>query len=163
MPSQAARATSATCTSTFAAARATRSPHCCSTARSLPAARSILPLAFLACDTGFAPIKSLIEHAMAVDAAESLALGWLATRPDGHYLANQCRAWAEAFDQFRYVAQTADEPSAGGAQLVGELAAALPLAACDVYVAGPAAFVAAAEAALQTAGVPSGQIHAAVA
>jgi len=121
------------------------------------------PLAFLACDTGFAPIKSLIEHAMAVDAAESLALGWLATRPDGHYLANQCRAWAEAFDQFRYVAQTADEPSAGGARLVGEMAAALPLAACDVYVAGPEAFVAAAEAALQTAGVPSGQIHAAVA
>ena len=121
------------------------------------------PLAFRACDTGFAPIKSLIEHAMAVDAAESLALGWLATRPDGHYLANQCRAWAEAFDQFRYVAQTADEPSAGGARLVGEMAAALPLAACDVYVAGPAAFVAAAEAALQNAGVPVGQIHAAVA
>jgi len=121
------------------------------------------PLAFLACDTGFAPIKSLIEHAMAVDAAESLALGWLATRPDGHYLANQCRAWAEAFDQFRYVAHTSDEPSAGAARLVGELAAALPLAACDVYVAGPEGFVAAAEVALQTAGVPAGQIHAAVA
>ena len=74
------------------------------------------PLAFVACDTGFAPIKSLIEHAMAVDAAESLSLDWLATRPDGHYLANQCRAWAEAFDQFRYAARTdADPATARGA------------------------------------------------
>ena len=121
------------------------------------------PLAFLACDTGFAPIKSLIEHAMAVDAAESLALGWLATRPDGHYLANQCRAWAEAFDQFRYVACTADDPATGAARLVGELAAALPLTGCDVYIAGPDAFVAAAEAALQTVGVPTGQTYTAVA
>ena len=86
-------------------------------------------LAFLACDTGFAPIKSLIEHAMAVDAAESLALGWLATRPDGHYLANQCRAWAEAFDQFRYVACTDADPAAGAVRLVGAMAAARPLAA----------------------------------
>jgi CDP-4-dehydro-6-deoxyglucose reductase len=120
-------------------------------------------LAFLACDTGFAPIKSLIEHAMAVDAAESLALGWLATHADGHYLANQCRAWAAAFDQFRYVACTADEQAEGAARLVGEMAAAVPLAACDVYVAGPAAFVAAAGAALEAASVPGEQIHAAVA
>ena len=94
------------------------------------------PLAFIACDTGFAPIKSLIEHAMAVDAAESLALGWLATRADGHYLANQCRAWAEAFDQFRYVAHTDDDPATGAARLVAALAAAHPLVDSDVYVAG---------------------------
>jgi len=120
-------------------------------------------LAFLACDTGFAPIKSLIEHAMAVDAAESLSLGWLATRPDGHYLANQCRAWAEAFDQFQYVACTDADPATGAARLVGELTAARPLAACDVYVAGPAPFTEAAATALQAAGVPAEQIYAAVA
>jgi CDP-4-dehydro-6-deoxyglucose reductase len=120
-------------------------------------------LAFLACDTGFAPIKSLIEHAMAVEAAESLSLGWLATRPDGHYLANQCRAWAEAFDQFQYVPCTDADPAAGADRLVGEMAAARPLAGCDVYVAGPAPFAEAAATALQAAGVPAGQIYAAVA
>ena len=120
-------------------------------------------LAFLACDTGFAPIKSLIEHAMAVDAAESLALGWLATHPDGHYLANQCRAWAEAFDQFRYEACTEADPAAGAIRLVEAMAAARPLAACDVYVAGPASFVDSATAVLATIGVPAGQIYAAVA
>ncbi|MBK9117451.1 MAG: 2Fe-2S iron-sulfur cluster binding domain-containing protein [Betaproteobacteria bacterium] len=120
-------------------------------------------LAFLACDTGFAPIKSLIEHAMAVDAAESIALGWLATRVDGHYLANQCRAWAEAFDQFRYVPVSDPDPAAGASALVATMEAVRPLAACDVYVAGPAPFVAAATAALAAAGVPAGQTYAAIA
>ena len=73
------------------------------------------------------------------------------------------RAWAEAFDQFRYAACTADDPVAGAATLVGELAGAVPLATCDVYVAGPAGFVMAAEAALQAAGVPTEQTYTAVA
>ena len=120
-------------------------------------------IAFIACDTGFAPVKSLIEHAMAVDAAESIALGWLATRPDGHYLANQCRAWAEAFDQFRYVPVSDVDPAAGAAKLVAAMEALRPLAACDVYVAGPAGFVTAATDALAAAGVPAAQTFAAVA
>jgi CDP-4-dehydro-6-deoxyglucose reductase len=117
------------------------------------------PLAFLACDTGFAPIKSLLEHAMAVDAAESIVLGWLATRPDGHYLANQCRAWADSLDQFRYLACSADDAAAGAVELVDAIAALRPLAGCDVYLAGPAEFIAAAAAALQAAGVPDTQLH----
>ncbi|MBK9674092.1 MAG: 2Fe-2S iron-sulfur cluster binding domain-containing protein [Betaproteobacteria bacterium] len=116
------------------------------------------PLAFVACDTGFAPIRSLIEHAIAVDAAEMLSLGWLATRPDGHYLANQCRAWAGAFDQFRYF------PAQGGVEaapaLIAAMADARPLAAGDAYVAGPPAFVELAVAALQAHGVPAARIFA---
>jgi CDP-4-dehydro-6-deoxyglucose reductase len=117
-------------------------------------------LVFLACDTGFAPVKSLIEHAMALDAAETLALGWLATRADGHYLANQCRAWAEALDPFRYVACTDADAAGGATRVVTEMAAQLPLAACDVYVAGPPAFLASAAAVL---GVPAGRVRATVA
>jgi len=120
-------------------------------------------LAFLACDSGFAPIKSLIEHAMAIEAAESLALGWLATRPDGHYLANQCRAWAEAFDKFSYLPCTDNDPATGAARLVDAMSAARVLAARDVYVAGPAPFVESATGALQAIGVPAEQIYAEVA
>ena len=36
------------------------------------------PLLFIARDTGFAPVKSLLEHAMALDAAETLELYWIA-------------------------------------------------------------------------------------
>ncbi|MFO1396022.1 MAG: 2Fe-2S iron-sulfur cluster-binding protein [Burkholderiales bacterium] len=119
--------------------------------------------AFLACDTGFAPVKSLLEHAMALDTAETLALGWLATRPDGHYLANQCRAWAAALDTFRYVPCNDDDASRGAARLVGEVAGVVPLAACDVYVAGPAPFLAAASGALAAVGVPPRSIRTMVA
>ena len=58
------------------------------------------PLVFAACDTGFAPVKSLIEHALSLDASPSIALFWLATRPDGHFMANRCRSWPEALDPF---------------------------------------------------------------
>jgi CDP-4-dehydro-6-deoxyglucose reductase len=130
-----------------------------------PAGRFVLaesdrPPAFVACDTGFAPIKSLIEHAMALEAAESMALGWLATRPDGHYLANQCRAWAEAFDRFHYVGATDPDPVAGATRLVQAMAAARPLRDADVYVAGPAAFIEAAGRELVASGVPDSQIRA---
>lgn len=117
-------------------------------------AESERPLAFVACDTAFAPIKSLIEHAMAVDATESLSLDWVATRPDGHYLANQCRAWAAAFDQFRYGAHSDADAATGARRAIAALVSAQPVAECDVYVAGPAAFVAAATEALGAAGVP---------
>jgi len=124
-------------------------------------AESERPLAFIACDIGFAPIKSLIEHAMAVDASESLSLDWLTLRPDGQYLANQCRAWAAAFDDFRYAAHVAADPGDGARELVAATAAALPLAKHDVYVAGPAPFVDAAALALAAAGVPPGRLFAA--
>jgi len=124
-------------------------------------AESERPLAFVACDTGFAPVKSLIEHAMAVDASESLSLDWLALRADGHYLANQCRAWAAAFDDFRYAAHAAADPGDGARALVAAMAAALPLPRHDVYVAGPAAFVEAAAPALAAAGVPPERLFAA--
>jgi len=121
------------------------------------------PLAFVACDTGFAPIKSLIEHAMAVDAVESFSLDWLATRADGHYLANQCRAWAEAFDHFRYAAHADADPATGARRAIDAVATAMTPAAADVYVAGPSPFVAAATAALQEAGCPAAQVRSIVA
>jgi len=124
-------------------------------------AESDRPLAFVACDTGFAPIKSLIEHAMAVDVSESISLDWLALRPDGQYLANQCRAWAAAFDNFRYAAHVAADPGDGARTLVAEMAAALSLSKHDVYVAGPAPFVEATAAALAASGVPPERLFAA--
>jgi NAD(P)H-flavin reductase len=117
------------------------------------------PSAFIACDTGFAPIRSLIEHAIAQDARVPLSLDWLALRPDGHYLANQCRAWAAAFDDFRYAAHTAADPEPGATAIVANLGGAFRLDGRDVYVAGPAAFVAATVARLEVAGVPPRQVR----
>jgi len=59
-------------------------------------------LLFIAQDTGFAPIKGLIEHAMALDSAENIHLYWIAEENDGHYLHNLCRSWNDALDNFYY-------------------------------------------------------------
>ncbi|MBE0620408.1 MAG: 2Fe-2S iron-sulfur cluster binding domain-containing protein [Burkholderiales bacterium] len=120
--------------------------------------RSIL---FAACDTGFAPIKSLLEHAMALELSERLYLYWFATRPTGHYLANLCRSWADALDNFTYVPIAAE---AGDAlELVSRLGADhADLSAFDIYLAGPDAFVRSAATALQERGFPETQLTAAI-
>src|SRR5665647_3474899 len=70
---------------------------------------STRPLIFVAFGVGFAPIKSLIQHAMSLDLAESIDLHWLADGA-GHYQNNLCRAWTDALDNFSYIphAQTTD-------------------------------------------------------
>ncbi|MEW6163567.1 MAG: 2Fe-2S iron-sulfur cluster-binding protein [Pseudomonadota bacterium] len=114
---------------------------------------------FLACDTGFAPAKSLIEHAFAADVPGALRLIWAATRPDGHYLENQCRAWADALETFSYATLTAPDPGTAGAAAAARAIADEDIRQRDVYVSGPAAFVAAAAAALAKAGLPVAQLR----
>jgi ferredoxin-NADP reductase len=99
------------------------------------------PLVFAACDTGFAPIKSLIEHALSLDAAPSITLFWLATRPDGHFMANQCRAWSEALDPFEYSLSNHSDVATGASQMATAIRADLFDIDCAFYIAGPAAFV----------------------
>ncbi len=116
------------------------------------------PLVFAACDTGFAPVKSLIEHALSLDMSPSLSLYWLATRSDGHFQANQCRAWSEALDAFEYAALTETDPAAGALQVAAAIRADQFDIDCDFYLAGPQAFVDALGAALLAAGVPQSQL-----
>ncbi|MBU1237637.1 MAG: 2Fe-2S iron-sulfur cluster binding domain-containing protein [Gammaproteobacteria bacterium] len=123
--------------------------------------KSPRPIAFVCCDLGFAPVKSLVEHALAIDSFPAITVCWAATRPGGQYLANQCRAWADALDDFRYVPLDAPDDAAAGRAAVAALADDVPgVADRDVYVAGNEAFVSAATAALQAAGVPKERIAA---
>ena len=98
-------------------------------------------LVFIAQDGGFAPIKSLIEHAMAQDVAESVTLYWLASSPQGHYLDNQCRAWNDALDNFHYRPLTLARNDESEAEAIQHHLQDIglshhPLRDCDVYVAG---------------------------
>ncbi len=118
------------------------------------------PLVFAACDTGFAPIKSLIEHAMSLDAAPSMSLFWLATRPDGHFVANLCRSWTEALDGFETTLVEHADPASGAAEVAAAMRADLFDIDGDYYLAGPGPFVDALGGALQRIGVPARQIRA---
>ncbi len=64
-------------------------------------------LVFVAEGIGFASIKGLIEHAMALDVAEHIYLFWVAADEEPPYLNNLCRAWNDALDNFDYVPLTA--------------------------------------------------------
>ena len=92
---------------------------------------------------------------MSLDAAELLHLYWHASAPIGHYLANLCRSWADALDDFRYTAL-----AEGGAQDLVERMVKdhADLAAFDLYLAGPSAFVEAATKALAQQGFPPSQL-----
>jgi CDP-4-dehydro-6-deoxyglucose reductase len=116
------------------------------------------PLVFAACDGGFAPIKSLIEQALALDATPSLSLFWLATRPDGHFLSNQCRAWSEALDQFEYELVTHEDVTVGAQQIAQAMRADLFDIDCDFYLAGPAIFIKTLHDELRAVGVAAAQI-----
>ena len=120
------------------------------------------PLVFIAGESGFAPIKSLIEHAMALDAAETLHLYWIASGEGGHYLDNLCRSWSDALDNFRYTPLTAKGALSDEEAMQAALRQVLQdhprLGDCDVYVAGPAPWASAAEFQLLEHGLPRTQL-----
>jgi len=119
------------------------------------------PLVFIAGESGFAPIKSLIEHAMALEVAETLHLLWVASGDGGHYLGNLCRSWGDALDDFRYVPLRVDDLGSRQAveHALGEALTAYPrLDGHDFYVSGPGPFSLAAERLLLERGLPRAQL-----
>ncbi len=128
---------------------------------------STRPVVFVGWDSGFAPIKSLIEHIMAIDEGRSLYLYWIASKNGGHYMENLCRSWSDALDNFMYTAFVAPRASQTAAELeslMARVARAQPdFADCDWYIVGPPAVAAAARVALARQGLPVTQLFVAVA
>lgn len=129
---------------------------------------STRPIVFIAFCTGFAPVKSLMEHAMALEQAESIHLYWIAPNEDSLYLPGLARAWADALDDFHYepiiVGRDMDttdtrQESAIRHVIAPKLASLSTLARSDVYVAGLNQNVASIEKMLDSLGVPREQIH----
>jgi CDP-4-dehydro-6-deoxyglucose reductase len=128
---------------------------------------------FIAYDTGFAAIKSLIEHAIALERPQPMHFYWIGCAPGEHYLLNYCRSWEDALDNFHFtpLCATAEwrEPGRGDAVCEDLLAqmqacpAQAPhegLADCDVYLAGVKPMVDCAARSLLTRGLPLCQLHA---
>jgi CDP-4-dehydro-6-deoxyglucose reductase len=126
------------------------------------------PIVFLAFCNGFAAVKSLMEHAMALDQAESMHLMWIATNASGIYLPGLARAWADALDNFEYIPviiggdldATASRQETAVARILGPKLRAIPaLTRADVYVAGPSLAVDAMRKILLGLNVPEDQIY----
>ncbi|HEX9626178.1 MAG TPA: 2Fe-2S iron-sulfur cluster-binding protein [Acidiferrobacterales bacterium] len=125
------------------------------------------PAIFVAWGTGFALIKSLVEHAMALETVPHLVLYWIAGPATGHYMVNLCRAWADALDDFEYVAFTppaapGEDPLAAPDRVEAALAYIAgrhaDLGGFDVYVAGPEAAATASEFFFLERGVARAQL-----
>ncbi len=123
-------------------------------------------LLFLAFDTGFAPVESLMEHAINLELEAPIRLVRVVPGEGLPYRHNYCRAWADALDDFHYrvVGTPGDgEPwDALAARVLREASGPEPdagaAAATDAYVAGPAGFTGACRRRLLEAGFPEDRV-----
>jgi CDP-4-dehydro-6-deoxyglucose reductase len=116
-------------------------------------------LVFIAVDSGFGAVKSLIEHAMALDTAETIQLFWITTPGNSHYLGNLCRAWDDALDNFSYAALEATDSISVDDLLPGILAGLGDIEELDFYACLPAPLLESVESYLTDNGVERGQLR----
>lgn len=118
------------------------------------------PIVMLAEDTGFAPIKSLIEHSIALEMEQSLTLFWLAGHGRGHYMENYCRAWENALDNFVYFKfDLENQQEQDYVALVQEVVARSPVESeLDLYVAASGALTRLAHKAFGEKGTPESRM-----
>lgn len=121
---------------------------------------STKPIIFIAYEDGFAPIKSLIEHSMALDLAESLHFYWLASHENGHYLNNLCRSWTDALDNFFYTnLMIANDQTALEHTILTMITHHPDLAEYDIYLAAPTIVVDVIKNILLQHGAIAEQVH----
>ena len=122
---------------------------------------STRPLVFIAWHTGFAPIRSLIEHAMALDVSGNIHLLWLTSSKEDRYLDNLCRSWNDALDNFFYVPIDVDPAHELDAALIIESLnlESDDLSGHDFYIAGNKLLSVAMENFLANSGLQDKQIN----
>lgn len=119
--------------------------------------RAIITLAF---DAGFAPIKGLIEHAIALDLVDAIELYWCDTGVTGHYLGNLCRSWSDALELFEYHPMDAERGASAVEALTDSLLAVhSDLSGYDIYAAGEPDQLEALHTALLAAGAEPQLVH----
>ena len=113
-------------------------------------------LVFIAEGIGFASVKGLIEHAMALDSAEQIYLLWIADGDETPYLNNLCRSWNDALDNFSYCPLPAAARQNLGDHLDDKLPAQDP-AVFDFYICAKESLRAQCEEYAQRHAIPASQ------
>jgi CDP-4-dehydro-6-deoxyglucose reductase len=118
-------------------------------------------LVFIAWESGFAPVSSLVDHAIRKDENRSIDLYWLSAIPGGHYFSNYCRAWRDVLDDFRY--HSIDLEPAGNERLEPVIERIVrvhaSLMSSDLYLAIPQDSIDAVRRILEESGVPDAQVR----
>lgn len=129
------------------------------------------PMILIAFDTGFAAIKSLLEHATAQEHERRIHLYWIACGTGRQYLGNLCRSWQDALDEFDYTPITLPDalgerpdPNRRGIPGVERALARVledhpDLSGFDVYVSAPGLVLDLADRQFSARGLPARHLH----
>ncbi len=127
------------------------------------------PVILIAYETGFPPIKSLIEHALRIGFPHPLHLYWVVHDLDGHYLDSHCRSLVDNHERFQYSPLVVQREVSVGEWSPAETAMLEAtrrvlvdypeIGGHEIYAAGPARNMRAAAALLRSRGLPDSQLH----
>lgn len=112
---------------------------------------------FVGVNAGMGPIKSVIEHAIAIDNAAHLTLYRIDDLPHRSLLGNLCRSWNDALDNFSYQRLAGD--TAPQATLAELLQNHPHLNNCQIYAAGPTDWIRQFHAACLSSGLEDAHLH----
>lgn len=101
------------------------------------------PIVMVAVNTGFASLKSIIEHAIALDLQQAIHLYWIVTDDHKHYHDNYCRSWEFALETFLYQPMELSLDDEGLNKLISEIVSRSPVETeLDMYLSGPEKIIA---------------------
>ncbi|MEO7071668.1 MAG: 2Fe-2S iron-sulfur cluster-binding protein [Rhodanobacter sp.] len=129
----------------------------------VPREDSERPMLLMAGGTGFAPIKAIVEHFLALGTRRPMQLYWGARSVEDLYLRALAQAWAAAAPNLHFHA-VVSEPGGNAGLRRGLVHAAVledwpDLSAWDIYMSGPPAMVEAARGAFAAAGAARSRVY----
>jgi CDP-4-dehydro-6-deoxyglucose reductase len=123
------------------------------------------PAILMAGGTGFAPLKSMVEHAIATRAERPLHIFWGVRARRDLYMAERARGWAEAHPEIAFTPVLSDpapdDEWTGATGFVHEAVVARypDLSGHAVYMSGPPVMIAAGRTAFRAAGLPADALY----
>jgi CDP-4-dehydro-6-deoxyglucose reductase, E3 len=131
----------------------------------VPREDSERPMIFMAGGTGFAPVKVIVEHFLALGTRRPMHVYWGARSADDLYLRPLAESWARDHANLDFHAVLSDPERDQGAGLrIGLVHEAVledhpDLSGYDVYMSGPPAMIDAGRKLFVEAGLPESQLH----
>ncbi|WP_426701107.1 2Fe-2S iron-sulfur cluster-binding protein [Rhodanobacter sp. Col0626] len=129
----------------------------------VPREDSERPMVFMAGGTGFAPVKAIVEHFIALGTRRPMQVYWGARTAADLYLRPLAERWARELPNLQFHAVVSDPEQADGLRmgLVHEvvLADQPDLSRHDLYMSGPPAMIDAAHPLFLDAGLPEERLY----
>ncbi len=117
-------------------------------------------LIFIAEESGFAAIKSLVEHALALDLAERIHLYWIVREESHLYMKNICRSWNDALDNFHFYPLILNTDSqSSSTKIIDAIDKNNDIEQMDYYISGSKIMIEQLSHALSNKGCQPDQIH----